>query len=450
MRTGIHLMLLVGLLSGCSRSTQPPKAEDSSRPNGAVEIPPGLTVMAEAITSQARNEGPPLAPPPHEKIQPWWRNPPLPPVEKYFHAGELAKGEVALLLEFEKHPDNDLVRFGLGLLQFGRAVERLGQALYEYGADSSRTNVPFLRIPVPRNPNPSTISYRAFGRILDVFVADLERAERTLAGVKSAYVKLPLRLANIHLDLTGGGKPTDNFLDLIIKLNGGRFDFLQKNPAFLVCFDRGDVAWLRSYCHLLSAVVELYRALDLEAEFDQRVRDVFPKVEPSRKGNGDFNLLTFKLVIVDAPRLGRVRLHMLAVCELNRETWKFIRAETDDDHEWLPNPKQTAVIGLPVNDAMIDNWLEMMDNLEGMLKGERLFHDPLLDQFVPNAEGKGLNVKKLLDDPPQVLSLQKLMSTGIDPKYLEDKTGRKTVDSQSFQRAFEMFNGLFNYMAWFN
>ncbi|MFO0822830.1 MAG: hypothetical protein U0792_06880 [Gemmataceae bacterium] len=323
----------------------------------------------------------------------------------------------------------------------------MGQSLYEYGADAENTNVPFLRIPVPKNDTPATISYRAFGRVLDVFVADLARVERTLAEVKDEKVKLPVRLANVRFDLTGGGKPTDKFIDVLTKLNRGRFDFLKDNPDFLVCFDRGDVAWLRAYCHLLSAAVEGYRAFDLEEEFEKRVQGVFPKVEPSRKKAAEGETV---LVVADAARLGRFRKHMLAVCELNRETWKFIRAETDNDHEWLPNPKQTAVIGLPVTNEMIDRWLEMIDQLEGLLKGERLFPGDILGILAIKTNGKGVNVKTLLDDPPASLKLDKLREDGIDGKYLEDEEKKKRFDINVVLRIANMFDSPMSYMAWFN
>jgi hypothetical protein len=328
--------------------------------------------------------------------------PPL--VEKYLHSGELASGEQALLVAIERNPRDDQARFGLGVLQFVRAVERFGQSLHEYGARSDATRVPFLRLPVPPNDNPSSISYRALGRVFDVLIADLDRAERTLAGVTDEKVKLPLRLAAVQLDLTGRGKPTDKLVDILNKLNGKPIEFLKENPDFLVCFDRGDVAWLRAYCHLLSAMLEGYRALDLEADFDQRVKDVFPNVEVTERRSRDNSVL----VIADGARLGRVRKHLLAVCELNRETWKYIRAETDDDHEWLPNPRQHGVIGLPVTDAMIDGWLEMIGQLEGLLKGERLFPNSLLALVAPNTNGKGLNFKTLLDDPPASINFEKI------------------------------------------
>jgi hypothetical protein len=374
--------------------------------------------------------------------------PPL--VEKYLHAGELARGEQALLLALEKNPKDDQARFGLGMLQFVRAVERFGQALHQYGAKSDNTWAPFLRLPVPKNDKPHTISYEALGRVFDVLLADLARAEKTLAGVTDDKVKLPLRLAHVQFDLTGAGKPTDKFLDIIIKLNGGRFEFLKDNREFLVCFDRGDVAWLRAYCHLLSAMLESYRAFDLEAFFDERVKNVFPKVEPSkRKFEADNDVL----VISDGARLGRFRQHALAVCQLNRETWRYIRAETDNDHEWLPNAKQTGVLGLPVTDQRIDGWLAMIDRLEALFSGEALISADLLTLIGLETKGKGLNFKTLLDDPPASISNKKLKDDGIDAKYLEAQGNKKALGLNEALGVYGMINNGpfgFAYAAWFN
>lgn len=374
-------------------------------------------------------------------------DPPL--VEKYLHAGELARGEQALVVALDQNPRDDQIRFGLGMLQFVRGVERFGQALHQYGAQPDNTWVPFLRLPVPKNDKPHAISYEALGRMFDVFLADLARAEKTLAGVADDKVKLPLRLAHVQLDLTGAGKPSDKFLDIIVKLNGGRFEFLKDNKDFLVCFDRGDVAWLRAYCHLLSAMIEAYRALDLEAFFEERVRTVFPKVEPSKR-KGEAN--TDTLVISDGARFGRFRQHLLSVCALNRETWRHIRAETDNDHEWLPSAKQTGVLGLPVNDQRINAWLEMIDRLEELLTGERLIDPALLSMIGLETNGKGLNFKTLLDDPPASISEKKLRD-GIDPKYLEAKGQKKLF---GLNEVFMVWNAIssgpfgFAYAAWFN
>jgi hypothetical protein len=366
--------------------------------------------------------------------------PPLSLAEKFLHDGKFAEGETASLLALDANPKNDEVRFGLGVIQFVRAVDNLGKALYEYGAVSEKANQPFLRLPVPRNRKPSAISYKALGRVLDVFATDLGRAEATLAGIKDDKVKLRLRLARITFDFAGTGKDRTTLLDLLTRLNGRRLHFQKANPDFRVHFDRGDVAWLRAYCRLLSAMVEGYRAVDLEGGFQERVEEVFPKVEaPARKVKEDWN----GLKVVDAPRLRRMRLHLVAVCELNRETWEHIRKETDDDYEWLPHPKQTDHLGLPLTDERIDGWLAMMKQWEGLLKGERLVSGDLLRSAgLDIKEGQGLNLKKLLDDPPADRMNLKWVP---DARYLEQEKGKQVLDWRAMDAMGQLFDGPFGF-----
>ena len=308
-------------------------------------------------------------------------DPPPSQAEQFLHDGRFAYGETALLLALDANPSDDEARFGLGVIQFVRAVENLGRALHEYGTVSEKATQPFLRLPVPRNEKPSAISYKELGRVLDAFATDLDRAETTLAGIKDDHLKLRLRLSKVAFDFVGIGKDRMTLLELLTSLNGGRFDFENANPDFRVHFDRGDVAWLRAYGHLLCAMVEGYRAVDEEAEFKGRVAGIFPNVESPTKKPEDVRWHGLK--IVDAPRLRRMRLHLVMVCELNRETWTHIRKETDDDYEWLPHPKQSDQLGLPLSDDRIDTWLRMMVQWEGLLKGERLFPSNWLQMFSP-------------------------------------------------------------------
>lgn len=371
--------------------------------------------------------------------------PATPLAEKFLHEGRFADGETALLRALDVKPTDDEARFSLGVIQFIRAVDNLGKALFEYGAISENATEPFLRLPVPKNAQPSTISYKSLGRILDAFATDLGRAEATLAGIRDDKVKLRLKLAEIRFDFTGTGKQRTTLMELMNKMNRGRFDFQKANPDFRVHFDRGDVAWLRAYCHLLSAIVEGYRSVDEEAGFEDRVSRVFPKVEaPARKAEPNW---MNGLKVVDAPRLRRMRLHLVAVCELNRETWQHIRKETDDDFEWLPHPKQTDQLGLPLTDQRIDAWLGMMEQWEGLLKGERLVPGSLL-AFVhhEHPSGKGLNLKNLLDDPvPDLFNAERLRDKGIDAKYLEEEKGKKLLDIGAVFGVIQLFDGPFGF-----
>lgn len=375
-------------------------------------------------------------------------DPPPPLAEKFLHDGKFADGETASLLALETNPKDDEIRFGLGMIQFVRAVEHLGEALHQYGAVSENATQPFLRLPVPKNKFPSAISYKSLGRVLDAFANDLGRAEATLAGIEDGKVKLRLRLARITFDFAGTGKDRTTLIELLNKLNRGRFDFQKGNPDFRVHFDRGDVAWLRSYCHVLSAMVEGYRAVDEEAGFENRVGEIFPKVEaPAVKADPKWET---GLKVVDAPRLRRARLHLVAVCELNRETWKHIREETDNDFEWLPHPRQNDELGLPLTNEQIDGWLNMMKHLEGLLKGECLVSSGLLSfGFEKHPPGQGLNLKKLLDDPvADLFNPERLRAHGINAKYLESEKGKKVFDSDSISGLLplgSLFDGPFGF-----
>lgn len=365
--------------------------------------------------------------------------PPL--VEKYLHSGELAKGEHALEAALAASPKDDQIRFGLGVLRFARAVERLCQSLHQYGLKPDNAHAPFLRLPVPPNDDPATITDHAFRRVLDDLVRDLAAAEATLAGVTDPTVKLPLRLAAVRFDLTGSGKATEKFSDLLRKLMRQDFDFLKTNPEFLVCFDRGDVAWLRAYCHLLSAMADFYLAFDTQPLFNGFADRVFARPKKADPANDNWSVIVLK----EPARLARFRKHMLAVCALNRETWRFILTETDDDHEWLPSPRQKGVLGLPVRAEMVESWLTMVGEIEAMLEGKKLIPVGLLWP----TDGKGLNLKKLLDDPPPRFDFDAIGKAGPAAKYLENGT---LVDLAVIARIAQVFGDSLSvaYAAWFN
>jgi len=379
------------------------------------------------------------------------KEPPL--VEKHLHAGELVKGEQDLERALAAAPHDDELRFGLGALQFVRAIERLGQSFYDYGLKSEHANAPFLRLPVPENPDPAPIRYAVFRRILDDARRDLAAAEETLAGVTDPDVVLSLRLADVHLDLDGDGRPTDRFLAVLKKVMRTDFDFLKENPEFLVRFDRGDVAWLRAYCHLLAGMLDFWLAVDFERDFDSFSPEVFARPKRELAGISDEELKARGkspdvIRFCEPARLGRARRHWVAVMTLNRETWKHIRTERDDDHEWLPNPRQTGVLRMPVNDRMIDAWLAGAAEMEALLNGDCVL-PPWWMLGDRGGAVKGVNLKTLLDDPPAELEVDAFLSWKFPDKYMDTK---RRVNVEVFFAIWRVFDDTtaFGYMAWFN
>src|SRR5438105_133926 len=203
-----------------------------------------------------------------------------PLAEKYLLDGKLAEGAKALEGRLKEAPTDDQARFGLGVLQFLQTFEHLGAGLYKYGL---RTEKAFLRPPpqvkefLPQNPNPEKLTYAAARQLVQTFVDDLIQAEAMLAKVHDPAVKLPLHVGLIKIDPFGQGKPISAAF-LFERIEGLKVKSPQAK-ALVIGFDRGDVSWLRGYCHFLAALGELCLAVDGQKAFDCSAHLLFERVE---------------------------------------------------------------------------------------------------------------------------------------------------------------------------
>ena len=390
------------------------------------------------------------------------RPPPL--VEEYLQKGQLAKGQTVLLERLKRSPKDDQARFGLGMLQFVRAVEHLGQSLFRYGLRSDRgqqLNIPFLRLPVPVNPRPDVCTYAAVRKLFEDLIADLQKAEDTLAGVKDEQIKLPLYPGEIRLDFIGDGKSSDRFSTILNRyLGGGRN--LALDESLLVVFDRGDVAWLRGYCHLLMALAEVYLAHDSQDLFDGAGFIFFANAETPHKflktigeeprggffDVGGANLLDIaalihlvRLPVKEPLRMKTALTHLQKVMALSKESWKFILAETDDDYEWIPNPQQRGSLGIRVEKRMVDSWLEFVEEGEAILAGKRLI------PFWRGEEKRGINLRRVFTEPRPFDLVLWVQGTAATP-YLEEGT---LTRAEVWTRLQRVFGGDFlGFAVWFN
>ncbi len=380
----------------------------------------------------------------------------LPLVERFLHAGQLAEGQQALNAELQKNPADDQARFGLGTLQFLRAVEHLGQSLHRYGLRSDRgqqLGVPFLRLPVPVNAQPETLTYPAARKILETLIADLQAAETALAAVRDDQVKLPLRLAAVRLDLDGDGNPEDPLATVLNRYMGGRSG-MPAGADLRIVFDRGDVAWLRGYCHLLMAFGEIALAHDGRTLFDHTAHVFFANVDtpyPFLKDAADsleWNVVDviaaihlIRLPVCEPARLQTALGHLEQMLALSQESWKQILAETDDDHEWIPNPKQRGVLGIAVPQEMVDGWLQFIGETEKILAGK------ILVPFWRGRESRGVNLRRVFMEPRAFDLVLWVQGTAASP-YLEQ--GQLT-DARVWERLQRVFRGEFiGFAIWFN
>jgi len=350
------------------------------------------------------------------------------PVVKTLTQGPLATAEITL------KGTSDEARFGLGVAQTLRALEHLGQGLYRHGSKARILLV--LRLPVPPNPNPETIDAEGLRRLLKTFQSDLAKAEKTLSRVHASNFKVPLPLGRVMLDLDGDGKATDRLLDLVGALRGGLPEGL--NGDLEVAFDAADAAWLQGYTHLLMGLTDLMLAIDIKPYWDSIGPLLFARPILDGKPRPEEATLRF----AEPKALARMRKHLVAMCALSRITWDRALAEQDDDREWLPSPTQQGVLGVPVRREMINAWLTMVGDLEGVLEGRLLLPNWGEDRTL------GFDLKAFLEHPPASISLERALKQGPEVRFLRKG---KQVDTQKLNQAQRVFGGEFMGMAiWFN
>jgi len=388
-----------------------------------------------------------------------------PLVEKFLLDGHLAPGEKALQTHLKAHTGDDQARFGLGLLQSLRALEHLMQDLFRFGfrdLSTSGARLPIVQLPVPVNPNPQRLSYVQARKIVQNLVDDLSQAEVTLSGISDPDVKLPIHFGLIHLDLNGDGQigQDEELWQVYSRISGGRQIKEKQAQKFLICFDRGDVHWLRGYCHLIMAMSEIYLAYDSKESFECNAHLFFRKVDSPYRflsegkhvhniGRDDMDIVDVISLIhlirwqVEKPEKMELALHHLeAMVEQSKQSWKWILSETDDDHEWLPNPKQSGVIpGMEVRPEMISAWQDLMEETGKLLAGH------VLIPFWRGDGRTGVNMRNVFLHPRPLDLVLWIQGPAAAP-YLESGSLSKPETWTRLQR---VFAGEFvGFALWFN
>lgn len=391
------------------------------------------------------------------------------PVEKYLAEGKLEDGAKAMKEILKNNPNDQQARFSLATVQFLQSIEHLSQAHYKYGLFHEYVRaIPILRLPVPLNDKPEKIGYAQARATLQRFHGDLEQAEATLAEIDTTEVKMPLHFGRIRLDLDGDGKANEKeaFWSIFAMLNRGVKR--EAGEGFVVALDGGDVHWLRGYCHLLMAICDVALAHDWQELFERCAHRVFPQVdtphkfllkEPIDARGFDFRMIAdavaaihlINFEVVEPKRMQSALTHLEATIQQSRAMWKRIQAETDNDHEWIPNVKQTGVIpNVSVRPEMIEGWHVFLNEIEALLKGKKLAPFWRGYQFRPEEAFKsktGVNVRKIFTEPRRFDLVMWITGTGATP-YLEKG---ELTRPDTWDRATRVFGGqFFGFAAWFN
>lgn len=386
-------------------------------------------------------------------------------VEKYLFVDKLQEGEEAINAQLKKKPKDDQLRFGLAVVQFLQAVEHLTKSFYKYGMRNNAAegmNLPFLRLPVGGNPNPEVFGYTNARSIFEVLYGKLGQVEATLAGITDPKVKLSLHFGLIRLDVDGNGlcEQDEVLWKLFADLTHNYEMKLEKAEQFSITFDRGDVHWLQGYCHLLMSLCQVYLAHNSKEFFECTAHMFFQKVDSPypflNSGKHVHALRGSDLDVVDLialihlirwdvaepERMASALHHLEGMVVKSKEMWKSVIAETDDDHEWIPNPLQTGIIpNVHVTNEMISAWLDLMDKSEQVLQGK------LLIAFWRGGDGRGVNLRRVFTEPTKLDLVMWVQGPSAAP-YLEEGPTTKMETWRNLQNAFgREFPG---FAVWFN
>lgn len=396
-------------------------------------------------------------------------------------AGRLPDAAALAERRLAQAPGDDQARFALGAVQFLIAVEHLGQGLYRYGlvADhqdpTGLAGLPLLRLPVPRNPAPEPLTYAALRAVLAALVTDLGQAERTLSGIGgNADFRLVVELGKVRLDLDGDGSAGPNEALWVLFQRIAHLSWLDEQAAaqLTVGFDAGDAAWLQAYCNLLMAITEVALGYDWHEAFDATFHNLFPRVdaplarqerEELRRAMaaglgeeeaaqlrartemaGIADLVAFihliRWPVAEPDRLTSSLGHLEATVRLSRESWRRIMAETDDDREWIPNPRQAGVLRtMPLSAEQVAAWNRLLDEIDAVLAGRKL---------IPHWRfQEGINLRRMFLEPT-TLDLVLLIQGSAAIPYLEKG---EPASGESWQALIDVFGGDFlDYAAWLN
>lgn len=382
--------------------------------------------------------------------------------EPLLRDGKWAEAEKQLEGAVAADAKDDSARFALGTVQALRAFEGLLQGLYRYGLDPEwTTNLPFVRLPIPLNPKPTPLTNADFRKLISDFSAGLAKAEKTLAPIKSADVKLPLAIGSYRIDFNADGTAdeSESFWGIFAEVVGAPVAE-EDAKGFVIAFDAGDVHWLRGYCHVLQACCDFFLAHDSQKLHDYTALFFFPTAKTplpplprntDAPGGFDFSQILdgvafvhlIQMPVIEPERLKSSHAHLLEMIAQSRLMWTAIKAETDDDREWIPSPKQqnAALPGVAISPDMVEGWHAVLDECEAILEGKKLI------PFWRASEGRGVNLKQVFFEP-QTFDLVLWVQGSAAVPYLEEGPITSAEMWSEVQQVFGGQLGLF--AVWFN
>lgn len=369
------------------------------------------------------------------------------PLNNFLQEGKIDEG----LVEFANPKDN-AEKFSLGTLQVLNAIEKFSKGVSDLGINRETVRLAASMsgaMPsVLQSTNEATPEKVA--GLVRGFKADLQEAGKTLSGIDDKEFKVEVNLSKFNVNLTGTNVLVMNLF------TQNRFNQPQSPEDVIVRFDNADAVWLEGYTHFLVGDIDILSTYDWMPVWNQCAHVLFqnPKPAPPIVVAGLDTSFSFSIWVDVIAALHETRLKpvnpnglILArdefqkMIQCSRKSWTLICAETDNDHEWLPSPRQTGPRGSKVTQEQIDGWMHILDETEAILKGQKLLPHWRIK------EGTGININKLVNNPPPFDLILMIQGSTFIP-YLEKGEISDKVTWRNLTSPFG--GGFFNFALWSN
>lgn len=231
---------------------------------------------------------------------------------------------------------------------------------------------------------------------IDYVIGELGATRKLLAQVRLGQRKsLRLAPAQWERDIDGDGdiKLWEKYLFALPRRGhqGFRMTAPSNEQAYydseyklgaVIHVDQSDILWSLSYHHFIEGMLTNLRAFELTDKFDG--------------------------LILARPELLKTAHTLIGKGFLTSEKMrKEVLAETDDDEEWIGNPKQVgSVFPVPLDEADFASWGMMVKEMSALWQGRTLLpttrgNGGMLAAMAPLCPGgSGLNVARLYLNPP--------------------------------------------------
>jgi hypothetical protein len=199
--------------------------------------------------------------------------------------------------------------------------------------------------------------------------ATLEDAESELAAVEADLaivaqqpgISMELCLACWEIDWNGNGRidERDRMLFQIEQDADGNpipEDDPRRKPTFR--FDDGDIAWARAFVSFERAALDVLLAYD----WSDAVKLVGRRSERPER---------IVVRLIEPDRIAQARERILeGLAQSDAERLAYL-AETDDDREWVPNPRQrNHPMPLQIDAALYDTWEGVVGDVRRLVEGD--------------------------------------------------------------------------------